>query len=385
LGTIVFLILTSLRNLSESTCYEMVESHIIIKSFRRGRPNREIGSVLDRRHSSPGSFLRLGPTEMTHQEIAKEVAKKPDFFREQCRLFFEWMDEYAEALRTRSREGPPRLDPRSEEYKQERKEFRQAQKEYKEGKRERKPEWSDVILRDYMTASQGDDYCLTFRSGDWRPVELVHPLGYFGLPVTVVPRGHPHELTVERRRHRDCVLLSFVHARETRDDAVEPGVFPGYSRRNFDLMKFWWDLRAKLDTAAGEGMIQRAWCRVKAELEKLGQKPNGNEGTPMNVTIQNLNFIAPNGNATINIDQHTEYRTYLANLLDTVGAQPEDSSTFAKVAKKMALDIIGGALKDVAKGRVKEAAKQIYELGKDLGPVVVNTAAYAFVKSCLGQ
>jgi len=319
---------------------------------------------------------------MIHQEIATEVAKKIDFFREQCRLFFEWMDEYAEALRTRSREGPPRLDPGSEEYKQEREKFEQAEKEFKEGKRERKPEWSDVILRDYMGALQGDDYCLTFRSGNWRPVDLVHPLGYFGLPVTVVPRGRPRELTIERRRERDCVLLSFVHSLETFGDSAEPDAFPAYSRRNFDLMRFWWDLRVRLDTRAGEGMIQRAWCRVKAELEKLGQKPNGNEGTPMNVTIENLNFIAPNGNPTINIDQHTEYIT---NLRDAIGSQREDSSTFAKVAKKTALDIIGGALKDVAKGQVKEAAKQVYELAKDLGPVVTNTVAYAFFKSYLGQ
>jgi hypothetical protein len=33
---------------------------------------------------------------------------------------------------------------------------------------------------------------------------------------------------------------------------------------------------------------------------------------------------------------------------------------------------------------VKKAAKQIIELGKDLGPVIVNTAAYGFFKSCLG-
>ena len=52
--------------------------------------------------------------------------------------------------------------------------------------------------------------------------------------------------------------------------------------------------------------------------------------------------------------------------------EPEYSPIFAKVAKKTALDIIGSALKDVAKGQVKEAAKQIYELGKDLGPVIVN-------------
>ncbi len=87
------------------------------------------------------------------------------------------------------------------------------------------------------------------------------------------------------------------------------------------------------------------------------------------------------GGSTINIDQHIEYVT---NLRDTIAALPEDSPTFAKVAKNTAMDLIGSALKDVAKGQVKEAARQIYELGKDLGPVIVNTAAYGFFKSCLG-
>lgn len=91
-------------------------------------------------------------------------------------------------------------------------------------------------------------------------------------------------------------------------------------------------------------------------------------------------IITADGNATINIDQHVEYVT---NLRDTIAAQPEDSETFAKVAKKTALDIIGGALKDVAKGQVKKAAEQIIELGKDLGPVILNTAAYAFFKNMM--
>ena len=47
------------------------------------------------------------------------------------------------------------------------------------------------------------------------------------------------------------------------------------------------------------------------------------------------------------------------------------------------LDVIGGAIEDFAKGQVKEAAKQVYELGKDLGPVIVNTAAYTFFKSLM--
>jgi uncharacterized protein YjbI with pentapeptide repeats len=90
-------------------------------------------------------------------------------------------------------------------------------------------------------------------------------------------------------------------------------------------------------------------------------------------------YIAVYG-STINIDQHVECIT---KLRDAVAALPEDSPTFAQVAKKTALDLIGSALKNVAKGQVKKAAEQIIELGKVLGPVIVNTAAYAFFKSMI--
>jgi uncharacterized protein YjbI with pentapeptide repeats len=90
-------------------------------------------------------------------------------------------------------------------------------------------------------------------------------------------------------------------------------------------------------------------------------------------------IVATDG-STINIQQHIQ------NALDlqkVIAAEPEESEGFAKVAKKMALDIIGDAIKDVAKGQVKEAAKQIIELGKDLGPLFVRMApvAYEFFKN----
>ncbi len=121
------------------------------------------------------------------------------------------------------------------------------------------------------------------------------------------------------------------------------------------------DLAGRLDEA--RGVIQR-----------LIDRPNS-------VYVKNSTGPLAIGGSTLNVDQHIEYIT---SLRDTIATQPEDSPTFAEVAKKTALDTIGSALKDVAKGQVKEAAKQIYELGKDLGPVIVNTAAYGFFKSYLG-
>ena len=87
-------------------------------------------------------------------------------------------------------------------------------------------------------------------------------------------------------------------------------------------------------------------------------------------------IVATDG-STINIQQHIHN---VIELQKAIADEPEESESFAKVAKKTALEIVGGAIKDIAKGHVKEAAKQIIELGKDLGPIVARTAAYAFFK-----
>ena len=85
-------------------------------------------------------------------------------------------------------------------------------------------------------------------------------------------------------------------------------------------------------------------------------------------------IVAMDG-STVNIQQH------IHNALDlqkAIVAEPEESESFTKVAKKTALNIVGEAIKDVAKGQVKEAAKQIIELGKDLGPLFVRMAPVAY-------
>jgi len=90
-------------------------------------------------------------------------------------------------------------------------------------------------------------------------------------------------------------------------------------------------------------------------------------------------IVATDG-STVNIQQHIHNAIELQR---AVADEPEQSESFAKVAKKTALDIVGGAIKDIAKGQVKEAAKEIIKLGKDLGPLLVRTApaAYAFFKN----
>ena len=90
-------------------------------------------------------------------------------------------------------------------------------------------------------------------------------------------------------------------------------------------------------------------------------------------------IVAADG-STINV---TQYIDNAINLQKTIAKEPEESKSFAKIAKKTALDIIGEAIKDIAKGQIKEAAKQIVELGKDLGPIIAKTAAYTFFRSML--
>jgi uncharacterized protein YjbI with pentapeptide repeats len=91
-------------------------------------------------------------------------------------------------------------------------------------------------------------------------------------------------------------------------------------------------------------------------------------------------IVATDG-STINIQQHIHNALELQR---AIANEPEGSESFAKVTKRKSLDIIGGVIEDIAKGQVKEAAKEIIKLGKDLGPIIAKTAAYAFFKSMLG-
>jgi hypothetical protein len=98
------------------------------------------------------------------------------------------------------------------------------------------------------------------------------------------------------------------------------------------------------------------------------------------LTIVEAGGIAAIDGSTVNIEPHIHNALELQK---AIAGEPAESESFAKVAKKTALDIIAEATKDIAKGQVKEAAKQIIELGKELGPVIVKTAAYGFFKSML--
>jgi hypothetical protein len=99
------------------------------------------------------------------------------------------------------------------------------------------------------------------------------------------------------------------------------------------------------------------------------------------LTIVEAGGIAAIDGSTINVEQHINNALELQK---AIAAEPEGSESFGKVAKRAALDVIGGAIKDIAKGQMKAAAKAIIELGKDLGPVIAKTTAYGLFKSMLG-
>jgi len=122
--------------------------------------------------------------------------------------------------------------------------------------------------------------------------------------------------------------------------------------------------------------------RLEAEKDRLYQllsQAIDKAGDVRLMTVASGSIVAMDG-STVKIEQHVHYALELQK---AIAEEPEESESFAKVAKKTALDIVGEAMKDIAKGQVKEAAKQIVELGKDLGPIIAKTAAYAFFKSML--
>ena len=85
-------------------------------------------------------------------------------------------------------------------------------------------------------------------------------------------------------------------------------------------------------------------------------------------------------NIDIKVEQALEH---LEELKKTIEQQPKEKMT--AVVKRKALETIHDALKDVAKRQLTEAAKSIWELGKEVGAPIINTAAYNFFGNMLGM
>ena len=120
-----------------------------------------------------------------------------------------------------------------------------------------------------------------------------------------------------------------------------------------------------------DGKIAELQSQMKGIYGMLAEKID----SPTKVNIIKAlpgSYVAVDG-STIDLSQHIHH---VEDIRRAVEKAPP--ATFGKIAKDTALDIVGGALKDIAKGRVKDAAKAIVDLGVELGPAVLNTSAYSF-------
>ena len=145
--------------------------------------------------------------------------------------------------------------------------------------------------------------------------------------------------------------------------AGEENIFVGKLGRRYSVMKLLDGIESPEETQGNITIIGRD----KAHFE-FGSKK---------IHAGGQSIVATEG-SIVSFEQHIHNALELQKAIVN---EPEESESFAKVAKKTAFDIVGEAIKDIAKGQVKEAAKQIIELGKDLGPIIAKTAAYAFFKS----
>jgi hypothetical protein len=138
-----------------------------------------------------------------------------------------------------------------------------------------------------------------------------------------------------------------------------------------------------LSEVSKEYQIKHA--QLEGKIEEIDRHIRNLIDRPNTINIINApqaKYLAIDG-STLNVQEASNH--YAFELHKAIEQEPEESRSFTRVAKKTALDIIGGAMKDIAKGQVKKAAKRIIKLGKDLGPLFLKMAptAYTFFKSML--
>ena len=98
------------------------------------------------------------------------------------------------------------------------------------------------------------------------------------------------------------------------------------------------------------------------------------QGGPVNIGSYSTVAIGPGSSVTINTE---EYIHHLEEIERAIEEAP--SETLSDAAKREALDIVSGTFKDVAKGKVKEVAEAITQLGIRSIPFITNTPAYQFL------
>lgn len=91
----------------------------------------------------------------------------------------------------------------------------------------------------------------------------------------------------------------------------------------------------------------------------------------------NAKYLAIDG-STLNIQETSNY--YAHELRKSIA----ENKSLSKRLKERAMKALDEAIDDIGKNAVKKAAAKIVELGKELGPAIIKTAAYAFFKNYLG-
>ena len=132
-------------------------------------------------------------------------------------------------------------------------------------------------------------------------------------------------------------------------------------------------------------------CTNETLLQMIDQLMKGQNEAFVRVAEQLINRvndpsfkignIGPNsmwalGGSSFTINRE-EYNGHLEEIERAIQEAPP--GTLTETAKREALDIVSGTFKDVAKGKAKEVAEAILQLGMKAGPSIVNTQAYQFL------
>ncbi len=94
----------------------------------------------------------------------------------------------------------------------------------------------------------------------------------------------------------------------------------------------------------------------------------------MNIGSNSMVAIGPGSSVTINTD---EYIQHLQEIQQAIQEAPPE--TLTGTAKREALEALNGTIRDAAKGKVKEVAEAITQLGIRSIPFTTNTPAYQFL------
>ena len=122
------------------------------------------------------------------------------------------------------------------------------------------------------------------------------------------------------------------------------------------------------------GVESREETQVHIEkfIEEGGARVDLGKRTTINAGDKSI-IAAEGGIVNIKVEQAIGHLEELERVLEK-----QAKGKLSATVKKKGLEIVHDALKDVAKRQLSEAAKKIWELGKEVGPAILGTAGYKF-------